>query len=231
VDQGAVSTTGTHHVRLLLIFFGAVLGFLALSFVFGSSSASADDGAPADPLGSVVAETLSAVAAAPDAPAATSVTAIATPATTVVDSTVTSLLGDAAGDAPVTSIIVPVTALADTALAQIQDAAGPLLTPVTGTLGAVIAPATELVSDAATASVAAASAPVPVLGIAAGILGAPDSGGLEHPDATGATTASGALTATSTAFALFALLLFGRRSLTSAAVPGSPVYDTDSSPD
>jgi hypothetical protein len=229
VDQGAVSTTGTHHVRLLLIFFGAVLGFLALSFVFGSSSASADDGGTTDPLGSVVGETLSAVI--PAAPAAAPVTAIATPATTVVDSTVTSLLGDVAGDAPATSIIVPVTALADTALAQIQDAAGPLLTPVTGTLIAVITPATALVSDAATASVAAASAPVPVLGIAAGILGAPDSGGLEHPDGTGATTASGALTATAAAFALFALLVFGRRSLTSAAVPGSPVYDTDSSPD
>jgi hypothetical protein len=229
VDQGVVSTTGAHCARLLLIFFGAVLGFLALSFVFGSSSASADDGGTSDPLGSVVGETLSAVI--PAAPAAAPVTAIATPATTVVDSTVTSLLGDVAGDAPATSIIVPVTALADTALAQIQDAARPLLTPVTGTLGAVIALATPLVPDAATASVATASAPGAAPGIATGMLGPDGSGGPGNPDATAAATASGALTATAAGFALFALLLVGRRSLTSAAVPGSPVYDTDSSPD
>ena len=49
MDQGIVSpTTAGHYVRLALIFFASVLGLLVLGFVFGSSSASADDGGPDD---------------------------------------------------------------------------------------------------------------------------------------------------------------------------------------
>lgn len=242
MDQGDVSTTGTHYARLLLIFFGAVLGFLALSFVFGSSSASADDGGDSrgllDPVDGIVAsatapvaETVTAVTDLATAPAATPVTAIATPATGAVDDAVSSLLGDAVGAYPVTSIVAPVTGLADTALARLQEATGVLVTPVTGALGAVTAPAAAVATDAATASDIVFSAPATLLGVAADLLGTPASGGLPQPDATGATTASGALAAVAAGIGLALLLMRRGRALLPVIVPGAPVYDTDSSPD
>lgn len=234
MDQGDVSTTGTHHARLLLIFLGAVLGFLALSFVFGSSSASADDGDDSRGLLAsvdVVADTVTAVTSVATEPAASPVTAIATPATTAADEVVTSLLGDPVGTSPVTSIIVPVTTLADTALIGLQDAVGPLLSPVTGTLGAALTPATGPIADAGAASGAVVSAPVTVLGVAAGLLASPVSGGLGQPDATGAVPAPGALAAVATGIAFATLLVLRRRALPPVIVPGDPVYDTGSSPD
>ncbi len=51
MDQGIAATPSGRALRLVLMFFAAVLGLLVLSFVFGSSSASADDG---DSLGSTL---------------------------------------------------------------------------------------------------------------------------------------------------------------------------------
>jgi hypothetical protein len=266
VDQGVVSTTGAHNARLLLIFFGAVLGFLALSFVFGSTSASADDGADSpDTLGSAlggivssvtdpVAETVTVVTAAVapvtepvaatvaevpvaapvlDALQATAQAAtasgITTPVAAALDGTITKILGSTPlgpvlGTTPVGSILHPVVVFIDGAVAE----AGALVVPGAAGFDATLALAAPAASAVA-ASIATADV---VSGAASGLL---DLARLAtDPGTTGSVGTAGGgapLLAAIAGAGFLALLVLRRPQLVSRDLPGSPVYDTDSSPD
>lgn len=215
MDQGIVSTTAGHYVRLALILFASVLGLLILGFVFGSSSASADDGGPDDSgLVPAVAELAGGVVENV-APATAPVTAAIPLA-----------------DVPLSpAVLSPVVTTLETVTATLDSTVGSLL----GTVDPLIhlLPAVSAVSvdpPAATVSLAPAAALV-IEGMANGAW--LQTGG---PLGTGA-IASGAvapLTALPAAAlgAGFLVLLFSRRlGLVSSTMPSSPVFETDTSPD
>jgi hypothetical protein len=258
VDQGISASQGaqaapSYALRLVLIFFGAVFGMLLLSFVFGSTSASADDGDDGLLTGltetvsttvAEVAEPVQATVAAVTQTATQTVTTVthAAPAATVttpvaatVDAVLEPVVGDALGTAPVTTLLEPVVKALDGTVAAVGDTIVPVVS--------VIGPAVPQVFDAAQLEAAAASTAVAatavavtaqtlVSGVATGALDL--TGGLSPAgdDGTSGTTVVGTgLVAAFLAAGFFVLLASRRQLLPSRVMPGSPVYATDSSPD
>lgn len=241
MDQGIVATTtpAGHYVRLALLFVASVFGLLLLGFVFGSSSASADDGGPDDgglvpavaELAGGVVETIApvtspvaAVIPLADVPLSPASTTLATV------TTVAPVVGHALGSLPaapfVGALVKAVDATIDSTIAAAVGTVTTIVGPVLNLVPIVIAPVT---AEAATASIVAAGA---ISGAAQGLwLASPG------PFGTGAIGASGpALTGfTLPAAALgagFLVLLFSRRlGLVDSTLPVSPVYETDTSPD
>lgn len=236
MDQGIVSpTTAGHYVRLALVFFASVLGLLVLGFIFGSSSASADDGGPDDgglvpavaELAGGVVETVAPVTAQVTE-AIPLVDVPLSPAATTLD-TVTEIapvVGDVLGATPagvvVGTLVKTVDEVVETTVGTLTEIVGPVLQAV---------PVLPIAAAEAVAS--------GIDGVVTVVSG--DALGmwlnLTWPVGTGDIgTSSGALsTLTLPAAALgagFLVLLFSRRlRLVDSALPVSPVYETDTSPD
>jgi hypothetical protein len=235
VDQGIVSpTTAGHYVRLALILCASVLGLIVLGFVFGSSSASADDGGPddgglvpvaADAAGGVV-ETIAPIitpmtaaiplADVPLSPAATTLTMV---------TTIAPIAGDVLGPTPAGLVVGTLVKSVDSAVETLTGVVGPVLN-----LLPVLTTVTHAVDVTAASGVSTA---------AGALLGSADGlwQDLKGPFGTGAVSAAGPAVSNLTlpAAALgagFVVLLFSRRlGLGNSAVPVSPVYETDTSPD
>jgi hypothetical protein len=250
VDQGISSddVTGAapagRALRLALLLVGAVSGLLLISFTVGSSSASADDGgdSPAS-LGSVVGGVVSTVtdavpAAAPVTNAVSHVvhavthsapaTTVVTPVAQVADEVVVSVLGEEPlGTAPVGSLLTPVAAVIDKSLGGAADAIGPVFPAAVADALAASAPTAADVTGAVLAVPAAL-----VAGTADGVVDLAAGGSLLAGDAGAGLTAPGSPLLAAVSLGGFVLLLTASRHLrTSRAMPGSPVYETDSSPD
>lgn len=153
-----------HALRLALVFFGAVLGFLVLGMVFGSSSARADDGGGApDSLGSAVGGLVSDVTQPVNA-AVTSVShtvthaAASVPAAKPVVAPIAQATQSVLPTAPAAAITSPVVQVADTAIAQLVGA-GPLgdllgdapvatiLEPVVGAIDGAVADGGDVIGS------------------------------------------------------------------------------------
>lgn len=211
MDQGFVSTTAGHYVRLALIFMASVFGLILLGFVFGSSSASADVGGPDDDglvpavaeLAGGVVETVAPVttplvtAAIPlaDVPLSPAAPVVRTLVKTV-DSTIDALTTAVAPLVHLLSAVLPATATAPASAASIVTAAGTL---ISGTANGFWPDARDPFGTGSIAS----GASVTTTALPAAALGAG-----------------------------FLVLLFSRRlRLVNSALPVSPVYETDTSPD
>jgi hypothetical protein len=241
----AVPSASSRALRLVLVFFGAVLGLLVLSFVFGSSSASADDGdgllgsfteavdEVTEPVQATVTQTVQAVQAVTQSEPVATATA---PIVAVVDSTVNTvveptILGDALGTTPVGSLLDPVTTVIDDALAGAVDTVGPVV-GVIETVTVLPVFATDAAAAAITSVLSFALSPTVIGGVATGVLDLRDSAlasggvGLSSSSGSGLT-----LFAAVAGMGFLALLAMRRHALTYRAMPGSPVYETDSSPD
>ena len=256
MDQGFVAPSAGRFVRRALIFFAAVFGLILLSFVFGSSSASADDGGPddsglvpaaADLVGGAV-ETVAPVAQAAVAIPLGGVPLSSPPVTTVVATVAhvttashsasgaadgalvkvfgQTVIGDALGTAPVGSVLGPVAEVVDTTVTVIGGVIAPLLGVVPG-LVATVASASV---DAATASITSAGAALTAT--ANGVWRA-EAGPFGNPQPGAASVALGStfLPAAALGAAFFVLLFSRRLGLVNSALPVSPVYETDTSPD
>ena len=248
----STESNSAHVLRLALVFLGAVLGLLVLSFVFGSSSARADDGGDSpDSLGSAVGGLVSDVTEPVQATVTTVNHAVAaTPIVAAVQPVVAPVVA-VTHAAPVSTITTPVAALADATIATVLgDTAlgdalgttpvGSILDPVVQVIEGPVAGTVELVTGAgvqaaldvqlATSQAVPTAASTLISGFADGALAVQD--GL-----TGSTTASGfsaggiGLFAALSASGFLVLLAFRRQALIARAMPGSPVYETDSSPD
>lgn len=271
MNQGIASEPMPRMLRLALGFLAALFGLTLLGFAFGSSSASADDGAGSpDSLGSALGGLVSSVAD-PVHRTVTTVTTAVAPATKPVAAAVSKPSSSAkpAADAvaevthakPATTITAPVAELVDDTLAKLLDgtALGEALGPQP--VGSVLAPVAELVdgsvaevgdvvapapaADAAipavvaTASATAVSALLAPVAVAHGVVSGSAAGSLVLDPAPSAlqTGVSGFSSAGITLLAAFAstgflvLLLLRRTALLDRDLPGSPVFDTDSSPD
>jgi len=233
VDQGISSTTAGHYVRLALLFCATVLGLILLGSVFGSSSASADDGGTddgglvpvvADLAGGVV-ETVAPVTApvteaiplvdVPLSPAATTVATV---------TTIVPVAGHVLGTTPAGPLVGTLTKTLDTTL---------------DTLTGALAPVVDLLSTAIPATAAAQSA----VGSTAPAITALIAGSAQgvwtdarDPFGTGSVASGTSLTTTALPAAAlgagFLVLLFSRRlRLVGSTLPVSPVYETDTSPD
>jgi hypothetical protein len=216
------------------MFCAAVFGLVILGFVFGSSSASADEGGPdTDGLVPVVAGGAGGVVE-PVAP----VTAAVTDVIPLVDVPLS----------PATHTVETVTAIAPLAADVLASTpAGPLVGTVAKTIDTTIGTALGTLTDTLTTVThpGAATAP-PGIAVAAAHLApaAAFASGLAddaQPDqrdpigtggiASGATGSSFALPAAAVG-AGFLVLLFSRRlGPVDSALPVSPVYETDTSPD
>ncbi|HEV7741129.1 MAG TPA: hypothetical protein VGO65_01795 [Pseudolysinimonas sp.] len=253
-----VNTAGLHTARLLrlaLVFVGAVLGLLVLSMMFGSSSARADDGGDSpDPLGTAVGELVSQVAEPVEATvtAVSHTVAAATPGTAPLVHTVTPVasaasiaspvaaladatdvtitkifggtpLGTSLGTAPVRSLLDPVVALIDGTITTAGNTAGAVV-PL------VVQPPVAAERAAVQAVPAVTSALVS--GAADGALALRDRlGGSGTDGSTGASPLGTGLLGAIAGAGFFVSLAVSRRTLATRAMPGSPVYATDSSPD
>ena len=248
MDQGistaqAAPSAPSYALRLVLVFFGAVFGLLVLGFVFGSSSASADEGddgllsgvtgAVSTTVERVAAPVKSPVQAAPakvskavqtvakSAPAATTTA----PVVETVDAVLEPVVGDALGSSPVGSLLDPVVTVIDDGLAGTVDAIGPV--------AGLLAPAPVISSAAPEAATALADAAETLLisGAASGVLVLTDLAPAGDSGAVGATALGTGLVAAFLGAGLFVLLASRRLLLAGRGMPGSPVYATDSSPD
>jgi hypothetical protein len=240
MDQGiVVSTSAGHYVRLALIFVASVFGLILLGLVFGSSSASADDGGQDDgglvpvvaELAGGVVETIAPVTV-PVAAAVPLADVPLSPASTTI-ATVTSVapvVGHALGSLPaapfVGALVKAVDATIDATIAAAVGTVATIVGPVLNLVPIALAP---VAAEAAGASIISAGA---ISGAANGLwLATPG------PSGTGAVGASGPAMTNFTlpAAALgagFLVLLFSRRlGLVDSALPVSPVYETDTSPD
>lgn len=248
MDQGISAeaeavTPAARALRLALLLVGAVSGLLLLSFAVGSSSASADDGDDsAASIGSVVGGVVATVtetvpAAAPatstvgqvvqavthSAPAAT----VVTPVAEIADEVVVTVLGDEAlGTAPVGSLLAPVAEIVDKSLGGAGDVIGPVLETPTGIAASATAAAAQF--DAASSAVTSV-----VVGTARGLLDLAAGAPLLSGDAgsTGLASVGSPLPAAVALGGFLLLLAMRRHTLPSRAMPRSPVFDTDSSPD
>jgi hypothetical protein len=240
-EISAAPSAPGYALRLVLIFFGAVLGLLVLSFVFGSSSASADDGdgllsgvtdtvaeatAPVQTTVAAVTQTVQTVTHA--APAA----AVTAPVAAVADAAVATVLeptplAEDLGTTPVGSLLEPVAKVIDDALAGTADAIG----PVPGVIATVAAiPATDVI-DAAAASGTTLAVAV-IRGAASGTLDlGTAAGAMGDTGISSVSAASGGLLAAVAGMGFIVLLALRRQIPAFRAMPGSPVYETDSSPD
>jgi hypothetical protein len=242
VNQGTLATPSTHVLRLVLMLFGAVLGLLVLSFVFGSSSASADDGddgSLGSTLGGVVTEVAKPVHVATQAVAhtvshATTAVTHAAPAVTPVTKAATDAVAAVTEKAPATSILAPVAPILTPIAGAVDEGLrdiGTAIGPVAGGIAAGIDTATAI-ADPTIASTPVLIANTAVSGIAHGSLTLPGvSAGGSDPGVSGASSAGSGLLATALAGGLFVLLAVRRQTRATPAMPGSPVYATDSSPD
>jgi hypothetical protein len=266
VEQGTAGDA-RHLVHMMLAALGAVLGLLVLSVIFGSASASADDGHDAEaPGGSLlggVVSTLTDTATAPVQHAGAAVSHAIAPLThavapvshamaplthPVADAAQRLPVADAADDAiqdlvevapldsvmlesivgprPVESALEPVVRLIDGTVSPVLD---PEL-PATGRLG-VAGNAVSLIDAGVTAvsgptEAAAAVISGSALGrLLAAVPAAPDDQLVPTPSAGGAAAIAFAMLAAP------ALLVRRRGMPLDRFAPGSPVYDTDSSPD
>ncbi len=237
MDEGFVSTSAGHYVRLALLFCATLLGLLVLGFLFGCSSASADDGGPddgglvpvvADVAGGVV-ETVAPVTApvAEAIPlAGVPLSPVATTVTTV--TTIAPVAGDVLGSTPAGPLVGSVATTLDTTIES-----------AVATLAGAVAPVVHLSSGIVPVAVAVQAA------AASGIIAAVDllSGGAiglvadrRGPSGIGSLASGASLSTTALPAAAlgagFLVLLFSRRlRLVSCALPVSPVYETDTSPD
>lgn len=251
MDQGISTTPSAYLLRLALVVCGVVFGLLVLSFLVGGSSASAAERDEPDSLGGLVGSVVSEVAdavpvvqpvtqpvvqvvqqVADAAPATTAVVPVAA----VVDEAVAPVLETTGLDetlgtsTPVGAILTPVAELVDTTLGTTATAIGPVVLPVAQTAADAIAEAP--VAATPLIELVAPIVPVIVSGAASGQLGlAVSSIPLGAEDGLGG-TASTPLLAAALAGAGFLVLLARRRQLDPGrAMPGSPVFETDSSPD
>jgi len=242
VDQGYVSPTAGHYVRLALIFFCSVIGLLLLGFAFGSSSASADDGGPdgdglvpavADAVGGVaehIAPVVSSTAAVPLAdvplpePVVTLVSNAPAAGTVAIVSESAPLAGKILASSPVSPVVTTLVKAIDTTAAALV---APLLHATTALL-----PVTTL---AAGLSTSAADVPAGWVssGSAAGTLGVllPTSPVGSTTGVSGMSLAGSWLPAVALGAGFLVLLRSRRLGLVNSAVPVSPVYETDTSPD
>jgi hypothetical protein len=261
VDQGYVATSPAgHYVRLALIFFASVFGLLLLTFAFGSSSASADDGGPDDgglvpavagAVGGAVQQVAPAVAAlaptsAPLSPPVSSVahtvavvthaapaTTITTPVSGTVDGALLKVIGPTAiggvlGTAPVGSVLAPLAAVLDTAVAGVGDSVVPALNVLPGLLTAWAGDS----AAAAAASFVSTGAASSISGFAEGTwLSGAEPLGTGPLGTAGAPAGGSALPAAALGIGFLVLLFSRRLGLVNSALPVSPVYDTDTSPD
>jgi hypothetical protein len=274
MDEQATAVGSPRAVRMLLLLLGAVFGLLILSTVFGSSSASADDGhegqgsagSVSSLLGGIV-STVTETVSAPVHQVGSAVSHAVAPVTHPVAAAVNRLpVAKPAADAvagisgePAASVTAPVASVVDDVIQRLVDA-----TPLETVIGprpvaSVLDPVANLI-DGTAAAVGGEALPIPgPLGVAvdaaaalgpvdAAVAGATNTsnsvitgaalGSLREvvpaapmDELVSATSASGAM-ATALAMLNVPVLLVRRRSLLlSRAVPGSPVYDTDSSPD
>jgi hypothetical protein len=247
-DVNAAGPQTARLLRLALVVLAAVLGLLVLSMMFGSSSARADDGGDSpDPLGTAVGGLVSqvtepveatvtavshtvAAATTGTAPLVHTVSPVASAASPVAaladatDVTITKIFaGTPLGTAPVRSLLDPVVALIDGTIAAAGDTAGAVL---------------PIVVQAAVAAEKAAVQAVPAMtsalvsGAAHGALVLRDRlGGSGTSGSTGAMPWGTGLLGAIASAGFFMMLAVSRRTLTTRAMPGSPVYATDSSPD
>ena len=247
-------------MRLALIFFAAVFGLILVSFTFGSSSASADDGGPDD--GGLVPAAAQLVGGvvehiAPVAPAAAAIPLAGVPLSSTPAITA---LATVIPTAPAATISEPVSHAADGVLFKvfgqtvIGDAlgtapVGTVLGQVAGVvddtvdvIGGVIAPVLDVVPglvpalagvsiEAATASIVPAGSTA-LSGVADGVWrGETGPFGTGHPGVSSGSLTTTFLPAAALGAAFFVLLFSRRFHLVNSTLPVSPVYETDTSPD
>ena len=260
MDQGYVSTSAGRFVRLALIFFAAVFGLILLTFAFGSSPASADDGGPDDgglvPAGAaLVGGALEAVAPVAQAAAAiplvgvplssSAVTAsvaavahaphvatISQPVSGAVDGTLVKVLGQTVvGDALGTAPVDSVLGPVAEFVDSTVEVIGGVIAPVLGMVPGLVATVTSVSVDAATASLTSAGAAT-LPGTANGAWrGDAGSFGNAQPGASSVSLTTTFLPAAALGAAFFVLLVSRRLGLVNSTLPVSPVYETDTSPD
>ncbi|MEO5921675.1 MAG: hypothetical protein ABIQ01_11095 [Pseudolysinimonas sp.] len=245
MDQGIVSTTTSRFVRLALIFLASVFGLLLLSFAFGSSSASADDGGPDDGgLVPAVADLAGDVVehVAPVASAATEVIPLADVPLPALDSpaagavaTVTEVLPTVGTVLDTTSMGPVVGAVAktldrtlDATVGAVLESVGPVLNGLTGWVPAIA----RIPVEAAAASIVSASlAAVTAAGTLPLRLPVDPAPFGSDAVASGASLSTSALPVAALGIGFFVLLFSRRLWLAISAPPVSPVYETDTSPD
>ncbi|HWM32889.1 MAG TPA: hypothetical protein VNR36_01485 [Pseudolysinimonas sp.] len=238
-----------------LLILGAIFGSSS-----ASAATADDDPAPSlgSTLGGVVHEVteVAAPVAAAIAPVAAPITAPAAPVTAPVTDAVETITASS----PAASVTTPVAAVADTALvtattkilgSELSDAVlgstpvGSLLTPVAAAVDEALAGADDalvqtlrpavavLASNAAAVATVAQVLHTPALlaGSADGVLPLEILGGQGDPSVLGIAGGASPLPAAVLGGGLALLLAAWRRGLLTPAMPGSPVYATDSSPD
>ena len=232
-------------LRLLLTLLAVVFGFVLLGLVFGSSSASADEGPQDDgalpvvsalvtqvvapvtlpPVAIVPAAVVDAVATVTQAAPVATLTA---PLTATADGALDMALGDALGSTPVASLLSPIVTVVDATVATVAQGVVPALQLLPG-LGSTVAGIAPL---AAAASGTAAVAAELVSGTAHGTWpGAATPLGTGGIVSTGVASPTIALLAAAVGAGFFVLLFTRRLRPVDGALPSSPVYETDSSPD
>ncbi len=248
-------------MRLALLFLAAVFGLVLLSLAFGSSPASADGGShdsglipaatelvadavapvtqavaalpvaggPVSSAASTVTDSLTTAAAhVPAAPAAT----ISKPVSDAVDGALLkvfgqTVIGDALGPAPLGSVLLPVADVVDGTVEVIGD----VLVPVLDVIPGLVSTGAGASAAAVTASITSTAATA-ISGFAHGrwpIELAPTGTG--QPGASSASPTITVLPAAALGAAFFVLLFSRRLGLVDRALPASPVYETDTSPD
>jgi hypothetical protein len=127
-------------------------------------------------------------------------------------------------DRAVTKVLAPVVTVIDTVVDVVTDSVGPVL-------GVLPRAATGDAAIAATASLVSPHAAAAISGTAIGVwFGSIDPlGGTAH--VSGTTAAGIALPAAALGFGFLVLLFSRRLSAVNTALPVSPVYETDTSPD
>ncbi len=236
MDQGYVSPTAGRFVRLALFFFAAVFGLVLLSLAFGSSPASADDGGPDDSALIPAAAELVVDAVAPVTQVVAAIPVAGVPVSSSL-STVTDSL--AAGDlpaAPAATISEPVGSV----LELVADVVDSTVLVLCGDLAPVLDVVPVLVvgagvggeSGGASTASAISAAGAALSGSALGHWpGGPGPAGNGQEGSSSASVAFTLLPAAALGAAFCVLLLSRRLGLVNSALPVSPVYETDTSPD
>jgi hypothetical protein len=233
VDQGTVEPRVAHALRLVLITLGAVLGLLLLGAILGGTSASAAPRDDQPTLGGVVGGVVSEVVDAVE------------PATELV-APVTHPIVTSPVVAPAVEPVLETVRATQPAVEAIDQSLGEAIAPVLDLLDrtlvvgtGLVPPAVDLASpepDAAPAvlavtSPASGTAGAAFFGIATGTVPLGPAGAPDDP-AVAAFSANGvAVSATLLGVGAIAVMALRRRPLPVPVVPGSPVFDTDASPD
>jgi hypothetical protein len=243
-----VSPTAGRLARLALIFFATVFGLVLLTLVFGSSPASAADGgsddnrfipAVAELVGGTVDDIATVAEAAVAIPATLEAATPTAPAATIsgavsgaVDGAVAKVLGqtfigEALGSAPVGAVLAPVAKVIDSTITAVGDVVAPVLDVVPGLVPAFVGAS----ADAATASILSVGATA-LSGTALGVwTGETRPLGTGPPGTSGVSLTTTVLPAAALGAAFLVLLMSRRLGLVNDALPVSPVYETDTSPD